>query len=140
MQEAAAFTTGRYTSRFDAAYPGYAIRVEADGYKPAESRVFRPGEVGPTVDFALTRATAADLVAGVVLRPDGTPAAGAEVALVTPEHPLLFERELRGFSRGNGMSIVRTGTDGRFLFDKPGGAYLLAAMSDDGYTEDRGHA
>ena len=31
--------------------------------------------------------------------------------------------------------FAKTGPDGRFSFDKPGGAYLLAAMSDDGYAE-----
>ena len=39
------------------------------------------------------------------------------------------------FGRSNGMSFAKTGPDGRFTFDKPGGAYLLAAMSDDGYAE-----
>jgi hypothetical protein len=135
VQEAAQLAGGHYTVKFDGPYAGYAVRVEAEGYKPADSRVFRPGEVAPTFDFALTRAGAADLLSGVVLRPDGRPAAGAEVALSTPEHPLVFETEFRAFSRGNGMSIVKTGPDGRFSFDRPGGAYLLAAMSDDGYAE-----
>ncbi len=135
MQEAVALTGGRYTVKFDGPYAGYAVRVEAEGYKPADSRVFRPGEVAPTFDFALTRAGAADLLTGVVLRPDGRPAAGAEVALVTPQHPLNFETELRAFSRGNGMSVAKTGPDGRFSFDKPRGEYMLAAMSDEGYAE-----
>ena len=135
VQEAATFTGGRYTTKFDGAYAGYAVRIEANGYKPTDSRIFRPGEVAPTFDFAMARAGAADLLTGVVLRPDGRPAAGAQVALVTPEHPLLFEREWTAFSRGNGMSVAKTGPDGRFAFDKPGGAYLLAAMSDEGYGE-----
>ena len=134
VQEAAAFTGG-YTTKFDGAYAGYAVRVEADGYKPTDSRIFRPGEV----------------CADVRLRPDPhrgrrpphgcrppprRPARGrGPVALATPEHPLVFETELTAFSRGNGMSIAKTGPDGRFSFDKPGGAYLLAAMSDDGYAE-----
>jgi hypothetical protein len=33
------------------------------------------------------------------------------------------------------MSIAKTGPDGRFSFDMPGGAYLLAAMNDEGYAE-----
>jgi RNA polymerase sigma factor (sigma-70 family) len=134
-QEAAAFTRGRYTVKFDGPYAGYALRVEAEGYKPADSRVFRPGEVAPTFDFTLNRAEAADLLTGVVLLPDGRPAAGVEVALATPEHPLGFEGGFSGFGRGNGMPVVKTGPDGRFSFARPGGAYLLAAMSDDGYAE-----
>ena len=135
MQDAAEFTGGRYTVKHAEPYAGYAVRIEAAGYKPAESRVFKPGEVAATFDFALTRAAAADLLTGVVLRPDGQPAAGAEVALATPEHPLVFETESLQFSRSNGMSFAKTGPDGRFTFDKPGSAYLLAAMSDDGYAE-----
>jgi hypothetical protein len=135
MQEDAALTGGRYTVKFDGPYAGYAVRVEAEGYKPADSRIFRPGEVAPTFDFALTRAGAADLLTGVVLRPKGPPAAGAEVALVTPQHPLLFETKLRAFNRGNGMSVAKTGPDGRSSFDKPRSEYMLAAMSDVGYAE-----
>ncbi len=90
-QGAAAFTGGRYTVKFDGPYAGYAVRVEADGYKPSDSRIFRPGEIAPTFDFALTRPGAADLLTGVVLLPDGRPAAGVDVALATPDHPLGFE-------------------------------------------------
>ncbi len=91
MQDASEFTGGRYIVKHSEPYAGYAVRVEAAGYKPAESRVFKPGEDAPTFDFALTRAADADLLTGIVLRPDGQPAAGAEVALATPDHPLLFE-------------------------------------------------
>ena len=133
--DAAEFQGGRYTVRHGEPYAGYAVRIEVPGYKPAESRVFRPGEVAPTFDFAMARAAAADLLTGFVYRPDGRPAAGAEVALATPEHPLLFEMERFQFGRQNGMSFAKTDPVGRFTFDRPGGAYLLAAMSDDGYAE-----
>ena len=83
-RNAAEFRGGRYTVRHSEPYAGYAVRIEAPGYKPAESRVFRPGEVAPTFDFAMARAAAADLLTGFVYRPDGRPAAGADVALATP--------------------------------------------------------
>jgi beta-lactamase regulating signal transducer with metallopeptidase domain len=134
-QQAAAFSDGQYTIKQSEPYAGYAVRIDADGYKPADSRVFGPGEASLTFDFALTRAAAADLLSGVVLRPDGRPAAGAEVALATPDHPLLFEMEQFRFSRSNGMSFAKTGPDGRFSFGKFDGPFLLAAMSDDGYGE-----
>jgi beta-lactamase regulating signal transducer with metallopeptidase domain len=136
-RNAAEFRGGRYTVRHSEPYDGYAVRIEAPGYKPAESRVFRPGEVAPTFDFAMARAAAADLLTGFVYRPDGRPAAGADVALATPEHPLVFEMERFQFGRENGMSFAKTDLAGRFTFDRPGGAYLLAAMSDDGYAEAR---
>jgi protocatechuate 3,4-dioxygenase beta subunit len=137
MRDAAEFSGGFYTVRHSEPYAGYVVRIEAPGYKPAESRVFRPGEVAPTFDFAMTRAAAADLLTGLVYRPDGRPAAEAEVALATPEHPLIFEMEGFRFGRNNGMSFAKTDPVGRFTFDRPAGAYILAAMSDDGYAEAR---
>lgn len=134
-RDASKFTDGRYTVKYSEPYAGYAVRIEAAGYKPAESRVFRPGEENPTVEFALTRAEAADLLTGIVLGPDGRPVAGAEVALATHGHPLIFENEQFTFGRRNGMSFTKTGPDGRFTFDARGDAFLLAATSDDGYAE-----
>ena len=91
VPDAAEFADGHYRIKFDEPYAGYALRVEASGFKPAESRVFKPGETTPAFDFVLTPAAPADLLAGIVLRPDGTPAPGVEVALATPDHPLVFE-------------------------------------------------
>ncbi len=135
VQEAAQFTGGRYTIKHDERYDGYAVRIEATGYKPADSRVFNPTEGTPTFDFALVRAAPSDLLTGTVLRPDGRPAAGAEVALATRDHPLLFDMEQVRFGRSNGMSFAKTGPDGRFTFDAPDGPFILAAISDDGYAE-----
>src|SRR5262249_17910762 len=33
---------GNYRARFSYPYPGLLVRIEADGYKPAESRQFKP--------------------------------------------------------------------------------------------------
>jgi protocatechuate 3,4-dioxygenase beta subunit len=135
VQDAVEFTDGRYTIKHSEAYAGYAVRVEAAGFKPAESRVFKPTEGATSFDFALSHAGAEDLLTGVVLLPDGRPAAGAEVALATPDHPLLFESEFCRFGRGNGMSFVKTDSEGRFSFNLPGGPYRLAVMSDYGFAE-----
>jgi len=136
VQDAAEFTGGRYTIKHSEQYAGYAVRIAATGYKPADSRVFKPEEGSPSFDFVLTRAAASDLLTGIVVRPDGQHVAEAEVALATPEHPLLFELGFQ-FGHGNGMSFAKTGPDGRFTFDAPDGPFLLAAMSDDGYGESR---
>ncbi len=131
----AEFTDGHYRVKHDEPYAGYAVRVVAAGYILAESRIFKPGEVDPSFDFTLTRPAPSNVLTGVVLRPDGKPAAGAEVALATPDHPLVFEGGQFRFYHGNGMSFAMTGPDGRFSFVAPGGPYLLAATSDDGYAE-----
>ena len=135
VQDAAEFADGNYRIKYAEAYAGYALRVEASGFKPAESRVFKPGETTPSFDFVLTPAAPADLLAGVVLRPDGTPAPGVEVALATPDHPLVFETGDFKFRHGSGMSIAKTGADGRFSLDRRDGPYLLAATGDDGYAQ-----
>ena len=135
VRDAAEFADGHYRIKFAEPYAGYALRVEASGFKPAESRVFKPGETTPSFDFALTPAAPADLLAGVVLRPDGTPAPGVEVALATPDHPLVFETGEFRFSHGSGMSFAKTGPDGRFSLVSRGGPYLLAATGDDGYAQ-----
>ena len=71
---------GRYEYRPEFAFPAHLIRIEADGYLPAESREIASdeGTVTVTVNFALERGSN---VAGRVLTPDGQPAAGAEVVL-----------------------------------------------------------
>ena len=68
---------------FDITFPraGHAVRVEAEGYLPSESRIFKDDESNVSLEFKLKRGT--DL-AGVVRTPDGKPLAGAEVILVLP--------------------------------------------------------
>ncbi len=135
VQDAAEFADGHYRIKFAEPYAGYALRVEASGFKPAESRVFKASETTPSFDFVLTPAAPSERLAGVVLRPDGTPAPGVEVALATPEHPLTFEIGQFKFSHGSGMSFAKTGPCGRFSLDRRGAPYLLAATGDDGYAQ-----
>ena len=135
VQDAAEFVDGHYVMKYAEPHAGYSLRVEASGFKPAESRVFKPDELTPSFDFVLTPAAPSDRLAGVVLRPDGTPAVGVEVALATPDHPLVFEIGEFKFSHGSGMSFTKTGPDGRFSLDRHAAPYLLAATGDDGYAQ-----
>ena len=72
---------GRYEIQFDdmMRQEGRRLRVEADGYMPAVSRVIRDDEDDPVVNFVLHKGAG---VSGVVHLPDGTPLAGADVVLV----------------------------------------------------------
>ncbi len=132
--DGAKFTDGHFRVKHDEPYAGYAVRVVATGYTPAESRIFKPGEVDPSFDFVLTRPAPSNLLTGVVLRPDGTPASGVEVALATRDHPLVFESGQFRFSHATGMSFAKTGPDGRFSLERRDAPYLLAATGDDGYA------
>ncbi|WP_165066674.1 carboxypeptidase regulatory-like domain-containing protein [Paludisphaera rhizosphaerae] len=123
------FSDGRYEVKTDIPYKGRALRVEAPGYKPVVSRVFQPDEGVVTEDFALE--TGGQLE-GVVLRPDGKPAAGVEVASrgsssVAVEGP--------AFSRRGETEIVRTNPEGRFALPIPSGDYELAAVADAGVAQ-----
>ena len=107
------------------------VRIEAPGYQPADSRAFRSTEGSQTFDFALRRGK--EQVSGVVLLPDGKPAAGVEVVLDT--RTLGFLMQPGRFDRNANVSRVTTGPDGRFAFTRPDDPFLLIAMGDAGYAD-----
>ena len=86
-------TEGTYSIRWRHPYAGYALRVEAEGYVSEVSRKIEISEGTIELDFALERATEEHLARqekqnrhqprGVVLRPDGKPAAGATLGFAT---------------------------------------------------------
>jgi beta-lactamase regulating signal transducer with metallopeptidase domain len=68
--------TYRMSERQD--YFAYIVRIEADGYEPADSRDIKSNEGTVSVDFELTKGKDID---ATVLTPDGRPAAGAHIAM-----------------------------------------------------------
>ena len=66
---------------------GYVVKFEADGYAPFTSRVIHPDEGEAQLDVQLHVAGAVNVA---VLLPDGRPAAGADVGLVSPGARLLL--------------------------------------------------
>jgi beta-lactamase regulating signal transducer with metallopeptidase domain len=60
------------------------IRIEADGYEPFESVPFLLSNPPAKLDIAMKKGEKGQFVTGKVLKPDGTPATGAEVAFFTP--------------------------------------------------------
>jgi protocatechuate 3,4-dioxygenase beta subunit len=97
--------------RLEGLAPGaWALRVSADGHHPAVlARVAVPHPGPLAVELEILGG-----IAGRVLRPDGRPAAGAEV---------------RAASRNHGASVV-SDVKGRFTLGVPAGRYaVLAALS-----------
>jgi len=91
---------GRLQANVDVeAVPEFRLRIRAKGYEPFESRVFRAGEgqVEYYVSLKPSDASQGIVVSGTVLRPDGGPLVGAEVAITYP---------LRGPERLPGVRIV----------------------------------
>jgi beta-lactamase regulating signal transducer with metallopeptidase domain/uncharacterized GH25 family protein len=127
------FTGDTYSYRFDEPLVnGHFLRVEAPGYKPADSRAFQWNEGAQPFDFRLQPAPGPS---GVVLLPDGKPAAGAEVAVTTRDSHLSFSA---GYLPGDATGeIVKTDADGRFtlLPRLDNDAYLLLVVHDAGYAE-----
>ncbi len=128
--EAVVLAGGRYTTRFDEPAEAFFVRVDAPGYQPAESRAFRSTDRSQTFDVALRRGGG---LSAVVLRPDGQPAAGAEIMLAT-ERNGYFMRSGR-FDRMANLPRFTAGPDGRVTFNPPAGEFLIVAACDAGYAD-----
>ena len=118
-------------TRFGEPWEPLFVRVEAQGYLPADSRGFRATEGNQTFDFALKRSQ--NQLTGTVVLPDGKPAPGAEVLVDTRE--LGFVMEAGHFDRRANIPRVTTGLDGQFSFTPPSDPYFLIATSDSGYAQ-----
>jgi len=128
--EGSMYADGKYTFKLTEPSAAYFVRVEAIGYRPVDSRAIRSDEGRQSIDFALDRT---DALSGIVLAPDGRPAAGVEVAMATRETSVSLS--MGGFGRNNNVPIVKTGADGRFAFAPPGDKFLLVALGDAGFAD-----
>lgn len=128
------FTDGHYEMAFNVPRRGssqkYRIRIEADGYYPAESETFQIAEGQQTLDFALSRGQGPT---GVVVHSDGTPVGGALVALATPPRSLDIHNGY--LSSPEGRVTTEADPDGGFSFRPQTEPFIVVALHDDGYAE-----
>jgi RNA polymerase sigma factor (sigma-70 family) len=113
--------------------PGYMLKVEADGYAPYTSRVIRPDEGEVPLDVQLHAANAMTVT---VLLPDGRPAAGVDVGLVSPGARLQLDPG--GFSHVNVQSVgalLATDADGHFSLPDDNTITRVVVAGTDGYAE-----
>jgi peroxiredoxin len=124
------YTGGRYSMKFDTPGKESYVRVEAPGYEPAESRGFRSDEGAMIQDFGLKPAAG---ISGVVLLPDGRPAAGVQVVLGTQEN----RASVRGgdVQENSNAETTTTGPDGRLTVPKHDGGVLLVVAADAGFAD-----
>jgi peroxiredoxin/protocatechuate 3,4-dioxygenase beta subunit len=110
---------------------GHYVRVEADGYVPVMSEMFRVADAeSRTYRFELEAGTN---ITGVVIGADSKPIEGAKVCLCTPmEHLYLSNGEL---SRPEDTYVVKTATDGAFSFPPERTSVLIAVLHDQGYAQ-----
>ena len=116
--------------KFDMPRKESYVRVEAPGYEPAQSRAFRSDEGAITQDFRLKPAAE---ISGVVLLPDGRPAAVVQVVLGTRKSAAFVHNGVVHL-KANSESTM-TGPDGRFTFPKHDGGVLLVVAADAGFTD-----
>ncbi len=127
---------GRFSFENTWPYQGIAVKVEAKGYKPAESRVVMSSEGDATL--ALKMEVGKDLIFTVETA-DGKPVANAKVGIAMPGEQL-FVQDARQF--GNGMSAAtESGADGKVdLPPEEEGKFKVAVIADEGYGEADGDA
>lgn len=109
------FTDGRYSYTMPSAGRAYAVRIEADGYLPQDSRVVDANEQGATIDVTLTQGRRPSKgedrgPSGYVFDANACPVAGAQV--VWSETVLIYG------SRAEVHGRIHTTTDqqGYFAF------------------------
>src|SRR5207244_2340333 len=114
-------------------YPSYQIQLQAVGYETllTDWRDFDEGDW--EVEFTMRKG---DKPSGQLVLADGTPAAGAEITILTGEHSTLF-MNLPGRVNPGQAYAWRTKADaqGRFAFAHPGGDRLVLITHEQGFLE-----
>jgi peroxiredoxin len=126
----AIFADGRFEHTFTYPRDGHVVRVEAEGYMPAVSRVFYDDEWEVVFDFRLEKGAGPS---GTVYLSTGAPVGGAEVILCTLSQNV-YIRDGRNMQR-RGSQFVVTGSGGEFSFPAQTEKYLLVVLHDEGYAE-----
>jgi WD40 repeat protein/beta-lactamase regulating signal transducer with metallopeptidase domain/uncharacterized GH25 family protein/glutathione peroxidase-family protein len=125
-------TNGRYEFDFMQKLFAHRIRVEAEGYMPAVSRVFKPanGDKGRvTCDFKLRKAPP---LTGTVVDSTGRPLVDAEVYLATN---LLVVNDRKPWSQTlMNARMARTDAAGRFELPPEIEPFYLVVLHDQGYA------
>jgi thiol-disulfide isomerase/thioredoxin len=117
-------------SFYDGAWE-YFLRVEADGYAAAPTRMVKASEKSADLELAMTKSTPISIA---VKNPDGRPAGGAVAYLATPtillNVPLATVR-----ADGSPEPVAVAGTDGIIHLNPPGEPYRLAIFDSAGSCE-----
>ena len=124
-------TDGLYSLGFNEGEPPFQIRFEAEGYEPGISPALSRKAVTASYDIALKKINPKNAVQGVVLLPEGSPAAGVQVALCTAEKGVTLGRG-RFLDQGEPI-LMNTDGDGRFAFPLTPNPRTVFALSDQGF-------
>jgi RNA polymerase sigma factor (sigma-70 family) len=110
----------------------WRLRIEAPGYAPFVSDPIAPDGPG-WLDVSLQPSVQHGAPHGLVLQPDGTPAARAHVALLAPGRTLRLY-DARFILHGGDPIITTTHPDGRFDLPPVPNAHTLVAANETGFA------
>jgi uncharacterized GH25 family protein len=122
---------GKYEIRENRVDGIRVIRVEAEGYKPQESEDIKAEDENVLLDFELERG--AD-IEGLVLTPDGKPAAGAKLAMGISGAQI----SIRNGDVGDSSTYAarfETDKSGKFHFPPQDNAFTLVVTHPAGYAK-----
>jgi RNA polymerase sigma factor (sigma-70 family) len=109
------------------------IRAEAEGYHPAEAIALNEHNPAAHVELRLRRVDPSEAFSGVVVLPDGSPAVGAQVGILSGINRRLY---LSGKKlRAAGAQLIRADQRGRFSFGPDADAYLIVATHEAGFAQ-----
>jgi beta-lactamase regulating signal transducer with metallopeptidase domain/peroxiredoxin/protocatechuate 3,4-dioxygenase beta subunit len=122
---------GKFEFTEDTVRDGYAVRIEADGYLPAESKVFHQEDGEVSLEFRLKKSADLD---GTLVMADGKPLVGADVLVVSPSSQIFVES---GHVDNRQTFTLRTKSDdaGHFHLPPQTGKYFLMIVHEKGYAE-----
>jgi hypothetical protein len=126
-------TNGKFSQRID--YPGecHLVRIEAQGYKPAATRVVMPTEGAVTVTVELHKGKN---IEATVLKPNGEPALEAVAYLARPGSQIMLEN---GHIDEGSTYATKLALDeaGKMSFMELDGPFQIIVVDDSGYANVR---
>lgn len=120
---------GRLEIPFERTDIEHGVRIEAEGYRTLLLGPWKVGDPNPTPDVALEPAPP---IRGVVVHPDGRPAADAAVYLATYTQELDIQNHNDGDSD---LFVRKTNANGSFSFPAQYEPYALIVIDDAGYMD-----
>jgi uncharacterized GH25 family protein len=121
---------GYYELPFPEQRAPYSVRIMADGYEAVDSAPMTDEENPRTFDAQLHRARPERAIKGVVLLPNGKPAAHTDVGLCTIEKSVMIG--LGRISQRSQARPIKTDDEGRFEFPPDPNAHTLVSVSREG--------
>jgi RNA polymerase sigma factor (sigma-70 family) len=122
---------GKYEATIGDFSNGGKLRVEADGYLPAESRMIQKSEGSIQLDFELKKGTG---LSGIVLDPNGKPLFNVRVVCVPEDQSIYLDPDHDNLADRTGIALAQTDKDGHFSLQPQEKKYSLLITADEGFA------